>query len=52
MKWIVLITITLFYTDMFLLYKMYNLILLPLLIGGTIAIGIILLSIVIFKQYN
>jgi putative effector of murein hydrolase len=52
MKWIVLITTALFYIDMFLLYKMYNLILLPLLIGGTIVIGIILLSIVIFKQYN
>jgi putative effector of murein hydrolase len=52
MKWVILITTALFYIDMFLLYKMYNLILLPLLIGGTIAIGIVFLSIVIFKQHN
>jgi len=52
MKWIVLITTVLFYADLFLLYKIYNLIILPLLIGGTVCIGIILLSILISKQSN
>ena len=50
MKWIVIITTALFYADLLLLYKMYNLIILPLLIGGTIAIGIVFLSMIIFKE--
>jgi putative effector of murein hydrolase len=50
MKWILIVTTVLFYADLLLLYKMYNLIILPLLIGGTLTIGIIFLSMIIFKE--
>ena len=50
MKWFLIITTVLFYIDLFLIYKLYNVIIMPLLIVGTIAIAIILLSTVIFKE--
>jgi len=50
MKWILIVTTVLFYVDLLLLYKMYNLIILPLLIGGTLTIVIIFLAMMIFKE--
>jgi putative effector of murein hydrolase len=50
MKWIVIITTAFFYTDLFFIYKMYNIIVWPLLVAGTVAVGLILLSTLIFEE--